>query len=92
MTYNVFSGTLNPTHFTSLHIGLIRLPFSATVIRRRLLNLSSNETFLKVAPIVRVEFGFLPLNDCICSKNNEAQKISEESAIIHYDFDGFCNQ
>jgi len=21
MTYNVFSGTLNPTHFTSLHYG-----------------------------------------------------------------------
>jgi len=21
MTYNVFSGTLNPTHFTSLHVG-----------------------------------------------------------------------
>jgi len=49
----------------SLHIGLIRFPFSGTVIGRRLLNLSSNETFLQVALIVRVVFGFLPLNDCI---------------------------
>jgi len=23
MTYNVFSGTLNPTHFTSLHLAFI---------------------------------------------------------------------
>ena len=25
MTYNVFSGTLNPTHFTSLHFRPLRL-------------------------------------------------------------------
>jgi len=25
MTYNVFSGTLNPTHFTSLHVLLGRI-------------------------------------------------------------------
>jgi len=25
MTYNVFSGTLNPTHFTSLHVMYISL-------------------------------------------------------------------
>jgi len=26
MTYNVFSGTLNPTHFTSLHFASCYLP------------------------------------------------------------------
>ena len=34
MTYNVFSGTLNPTHFTSLHLTIVLylLPYTCKAL------------------------------------------------------------
>jgi len=42
MTYNVFSGTLNPTHFTSLH----SLPWGRPIVTGRVSGLTDTGLWL----------------------------------------------
>ena len=46
MTYNVFSGTLNPTHFTSLHVGHIGATWRIRLNRPRLAEMRPYVTVL----------------------------------------------
>ena len=74
MTYNVFSGTLNPTHFTSLHFTVFEIHCLAKLellVLLRLLNLNPKQIcFITLAPLFshlapRIHFAILALYNVV---------------------------
>jgi len=77
MTYNVFSGTLNPTHFTSLHLWCKRRLTEANTLTIQLGATPSGLTsaYLHHAPIFfTAQMPFLPPNQqCQSTEGNSTE-------------------